>query len=160
GSVEAVVQLETIEHVPEPEAAASEAARVLAPGGVYVVSTPNRLHTAKDDQGRPSDPFHLRELDPDELLELLAPRFGSVQLYGQNRISAVRHQRRRLRGMVQRVVGFAAIERVRSWRDGVLGPLLVRRPSALADAQQQARMVATNVSGLREYLYMLAVATK
>jgi len=43
GAFDLVVSSECIEHTPDPRSALSEMARVLAPGGVVVVTTPNRL---------------------------------------------------------------------------------------------------------------------
>lgn len=42
GSFDAVLMLDVIEHLPRPRAAGAEVARVLAPGGVVVVTTPPR----------------------------------------------------------------------------------------------------------------------
>jgi SAM-dependent methyltransferase len=42
GSLDAVVLLDVLEHVPEPRAAVAEARRVLRPGGVIVLSVPHR----------------------------------------------------------------------------------------------------------------------
>ena len=43
GAFELVVSSECIEHTPDPRAALAEMARVLAPGGLLVVTSPNRL---------------------------------------------------------------------------------------------------------------------
>jgi len=42
GAMDAVVMLDVLEHVPEPDAVLAEAHRVLRPGGVLVLSVPNR----------------------------------------------------------------------------------------------------------------------
>lgn len=76
----AVLAVQSIEHVPDPEAAVAEAARVLGPGGVAAFVTPNRLTF-----GRPEeivDPYHHVEFDPEELRALLAARFETVELRG------------------------------------------------------------------------------
>lgn len=85
GPFGAVVSFETIEHVADPERALDSFARLLAPDGVLVVSTPNRAITnpGTTRRDRPSNPFHLVELDRDELLEALRARFENVRLYGQ-----------------------------------------------------------------------------
>jgi SAM-dependent methyltransferase len=80
-SVEAVVSMETIEHVPDAATLVSEFRRILVPDGTLVVSTPNRafgperLHTA--------NPFHVREFTADELAALLRSAFADVCIYGQ-----------------------------------------------------------------------------
>src|SRR5262249_13390641 len=66
-----VVCFEAIEHVAEPEQVLDELARVLRPNGLLIVSTPNR------DVYTPGNPFHLRELTPNELEEELERRFRS-----------------------------------------------------------------------------------
>ncbi|MBV9356345.1 MAG: class I SAM-dependent methyltransferase, partial [Chloroflexi bacterium] len=84
-SVEAVVSMETIEHVPDAARLVSEFRRVLVPGGTLVMSTPNRafgperLHT--------DNPFHVREFTAAELGALLRTSFAEVCIYGQ-RVSA------------------------------------------------------------------------
>jgi SAM-dependent methyltransferase len=80
-SVEVVVSMETIEHVPDAMRLLSEFRRILVPGGTLVVSTPNRafgperLHTG--------NPFHVREFTADELATLLRSGFAEVCVYGQ-----------------------------------------------------------------------------
>jgi ubiquinone/menaquinone biosynthesis C-methylase UbiE len=67
-----VTCLEGIEHVPEDAAVSflAEAARVLAPAGLLLLSSPHA--TAGRHSG---NPYHVREYTPEELSELLAPRF-------------------------------------------------------------------------------------
>jgi 2-polyprenyl-3-methyl-5-hydroxy-6-metoxy-1,4-benzoquinol methylase len=79
GEFDLVVSFETIEHVPDPEAALSEFARVLALVGLLIVSTPNAREYLVD------NPFHERELTPEELFATLGTRFAQVRpLYQQN----------------------------------------------------------------------------
>lgn len=77
-SFDLVVCFEVIEHVPEPDAVLDELHRVLRPGGLLVVSTPNR------DVYTPGNPYHLRELTPPELEAKLAHRFRQVRLRRQH----------------------------------------------------------------------------
>lgn len=79
-SFPSVVSVHSIEHVPDPERAVSEVARVLEPAGVGVFVTPNRLTL-----GRPEeiiDPYHHVELDPHELRELCERSFAEVEVRG------------------------------------------------------------------------------
>lgn len=79
-SVDMVVSFETIEHVPDPAAFLDECARVLAPDGTLIVSTPNRpVYSAEGAR----NPFHRVEVDEREFLEQLCPRFEAVRLYTQ-----------------------------------------------------------------------------
>lgn len=68
---DAVVSFETIEHVAAPELAIAEFLRVLAPGGLLVLSTPNA--PGAPDAAVGVNPFHRAELDEQGLRRLLAP---------------------------------------------------------------------------------------
>jgi SAM-dependent methyltransferase len=81
-SVGAVTSFETLEHIEAHERFIAELRRVLAADGVLILSTPNALHTQPLD-GRPRNPFHVREFTPDELRELLHKWFGDVRLLAQ-----------------------------------------------------------------------------
>ena len=84
-SVDVVVSFETIEHLPaddQPRMLA-EFARVLAPDGLLVLSSPNRPQYS-DARGY-ANPFHLHELDRGELAQLLAPHFPAQRWYRQRR---------------------------------------------------------------------------
>jgi ubiquinone/menaquinone biosynthesis C-methylase UbiE len=81
GSLDAVIAMELIEHVEDDKAVVSEVRRVLKPGGLFIVSTPNRLVTGSGD--KPANPFHVREYTPDELTRLLQQAFNQTSLYGQ-----------------------------------------------------------------------------
>jgi SAM-dependent methyltransferase len=79
-AVDAVVSLETLEHVDAPEIFVPELRRVLRPGGVAVISTPLNL---APERVRPENPFHLREYNDVEFAALLEPSFRHVEVYGQ-----------------------------------------------------------------------------
>lgn len=81
GSVDAVVSLQVIEHLHDQPGFLAECHRVLRPGGTLIVSTPNRL-TFSPGGAPPRNPFHTRELAPDELAGLLAPRFTVARMWG------------------------------------------------------------------------------
>lgn len=84
-SVDVVVSFETIEHLPagdQPRMLA-EFARVAAPDGLIVLSSPNRPQYS-DARGY-ANPFHLHELDRSELAQLLAPHFPAQRWYRQRR---------------------------------------------------------------------------
>ncbi len=77
--VDAVVFLQTIEHIHEPEKLLERIAQV-AP--VAYMSTPNRLTLAPPGAEKSDNPWHLREYDAGEYRELLEPHFRSVELLG------------------------------------------------------------------------------
>jgi SAM-dependent methyltransferase len=70
GGVDVVLNLQVIEHLWDQPGFLAECARVLRPGGLLVVSTPNRI-TFSPGRGTPLNPFHTRELSAAELAELL-----------------------------------------------------------------------------------------
>ncbi len=82
GSFDAVVFLQTIEHVHDPVAVLGHLRSLLAPGGVAYVSTPNVLTLAPPGADRSGNPWHLKEYRADEFRELCADVFGSVELLG------------------------------------------------------------------------------
>jgi O-antigen biosynthesis protein len=85
---DAVVAFEVVEHVAEPEALLEQARAVLAPGGLLVLSTPDRRTYRKG--GEAPDPYHERELSEAELRDLLGARFGNVALWGQRTLAGAR----------------------------------------------------------------------
>ena len=80
GSFQGAVAVHSIEHVPDPERALTEIARILAPGGTAVLVTPNRLTFARPDEI--IDPYHYVEYDEAQLAELCRRCFDEVELAG------------------------------------------------------------------------------
>jgi 2-polyprenyl-3-methyl-5-hydroxy-6-metoxy-1,4-benzoquinol methylase len=79
---DAVVFLQTIEHVRDPDAVLEHFKGMLAPGGVVFVSTPNVLTLAPPGADRSDNPWHMREYRPDEFTALCVAHFRSVELLG------------------------------------------------------------------------------
>jgi SAM-dependent methyltransferase len=79
---DAIVFLQTVEHVREPRPLLERFASLLAPGGVAYVSTPNRLTLAPAGAQKSGNPWHVREYTAAEYRSLLAPVFSAVQLLG------------------------------------------------------------------------------
>jgi SAM-dependent methyltransferase len=79
---DAVTSFETLEHLEQRDGFLAELGRVLRPGGVCILSTPNANYTQPID-GRPRNPFHVHEYTPDELHDALRRRFSSVEMLGQ-----------------------------------------------------------------------------
>jgi SAM-dependent methyltransferase len=79
-SFDGAVAVHSIEHVPDPERALAEIARVLKPAAVAVIVTPNRLTFARADEI--IDPYHYVEYDQRELRALCERFFGGVELAG------------------------------------------------------------------------------
>jgi SAM-dependent methyltransferase len=82
GSFDVVVFLQTIEHVADPRAVLEHFQRLLAPGGVAYVSTPNVLTLAPPGAEKSDNPWHLREYRAGEFGELCRSVFSDVELLG------------------------------------------------------------------------------
>jgi SAM-dependent methyltransferase len=80
GAFAAVLSVQSLEHVPDGGAVLREVRRVLAPGGVAIFVTPNRLTFGRP--GEIIDPYHFVEYAPDELRALCKASFGDVTLQG------------------------------------------------------------------------------
>jgi SAM-dependent methyltransferase len=70
-SVDTVASLQVIEHVWDHSQFVTECARVLRPGGLLIVTTPNRL-TFSPGLDKPVNPFHTHEFTAWELSSLVA----------------------------------------------------------------------------------------
>ncbi len=84
-----VVSFEVIEHLPDYRALLSEARRVLKPGGVFLVSTPNRAYYAESRAQAGPNPFHVREFDYAEFNQILFDFFPHVEIWTQNHSDAI-----------------------------------------------------------------------
>jgi 2-polyprenyl-3-methyl-5-hydroxy-6-metoxy-1,4-benzoquinol methylase len=79
---DALVFLQTIEHVQDPGALLERFRGLLAPGGTAYVSTPNVLTLAPPGAERSGNPWHVREYRPQEFAALCRAHFPRVELYG------------------------------------------------------------------------------
>src|SRR6266567_1778339 len=84
-SLDAIVSFETIEHLPREDQSRmlAEFARVLAPDGILVLSTPNPIEYSIARQYR--NPFHCHEPDRAELAQLLDTAFPAHRWFRQRR---------------------------------------------------------------------------
>jgi SAM-dependent methyltransferase len=84
-SADVLVTLQVVEHLWDLRGFLRDCARVLRPGGLLVVSTPNRpVFSPGLGRGeRPANPFHVEELDAEQLRDRLAAAgFADVGLLG------------------------------------------------------------------------------
>jgi SAM-dependent methyltransferase len=88
-SFSSVISVHSIEHVPDPERALREVARVLTPGGRAVFVTPNRLTFGPPEEI--IDPYHYVEYDAVELQALCSEVFARVEVLGL--FGSARYQR-------------------------------------------------------------------
>ena len=79
---DAVVFLQTIEHVQDPGATLEHFKSMLAPGGVAFVSTPNLLTLAPPGAEKSDNPWHVKEYRAEEFRELCEAHFPRVELLG------------------------------------------------------------------------------
>jgi SAM-dependent methyltransferase len=94
GPYDCIVNFENLEHVGDPERFVDRVVSLLAPGGVFLVSTPNRLAMNRM-HGAPSgsptaNPFHALEFSAAELEALLSRRFAQVTISHQTLVPAER----------------------------------------------------------------------
>ncbi|MGI9183463.1 MAG: methyltransferase domain-containing protein [Solirubrobacteraceae bacterium] len=82
GSFDAVVLLQTIEHVQDPVAVLEHFRALLAPGGVAYVSTPNLLTLAPAGAEKSDNPWHIKEYRAHEFDALCRTTFAEVDLLG------------------------------------------------------------------------------
>lgn len=85
-TVDVVVCFEALEHFAEQARFLDETRRVLRPGGLLLVSTPDR--EVYSPPGAPPNPYHLRELTRAEFRALLSSRFAHVALARQRAVAA------------------------------------------------------------------------
>ena len=82
GAYDAVVFLQTIEHVQDPTAVLRHFRSLLAPGGVVYVSTPNLLTLAPPGAAKSDNPWHVKEYRAAEFEQLCREVFPQVRMLG------------------------------------------------------------------------------
>lgn len=88
-SFDLITAFEVIEHLEEWRHLLSEAARVLTPEGIFLVSTPNKSYYAWTRKEVGPNPFHVHEFELSEFKESLGRSFPFVQVLAQNRQEAI-----------------------------------------------------------------------
>jgi 2-polyprenyl-3-methyl-5-hydroxy-6-metoxy-1,4-benzoquinol methylase len=79
---DAVVFLQTIEHVENPKEVLDHFRSILRPGGAAYVSTPNVLTLAPAGAERSGNPWHVKEYRAEEFRELCEASFERVEIHG------------------------------------------------------------------------------
>ncbi|MCS7051457.1 MAG: class I SAM-dependent methyltransferase [Thermomicrobium sp.] len=126
--VDLVCCFQVLEHLARPERFLHEVRRVLAPGGLFLLTTPHRAAVV-----RGLNPHHVREYDPESLLGLLRSVFDHVELLGvfpSERVASYRAANRRTVERILRWDRLGLYRRLPDWlRDElhVWGTLAVRR---------------------------------
>lgn len=98
GSIDLVESMDVMEHVPEPRAYLRELLRVLAPGGMILLVTPNRLWPVEQHLGILGPPW-LPVAAADRLFTSLArlPRLGEERRFRYEKLDGMRTQNLSLR---------------------------------------------------------------
>jgi 2-polyprenyl-3-methyl-5-hydroxy-6-metoxy-1,4-benzoquinol methylase len=79
---DAVVFLQTIEHLTDPGAALEHFRSLVGTGGAVFLSTPNVLTLAPPGASRSGNPWHVHEYRAQEFERLCRRAFASVEMYG------------------------------------------------------------------------------
>lgn len=87
-SFDLITAFEVIEHLRDYKSLISECARVLAPGGYFLVSTPNREYYAETREEVGPNLYHEHEFEAQEFLDELRAVFPHVTILLQNRVEA------------------------------------------------------------------------
>jgi SAM-dependent methyltransferase len=83
-----VVSFELIEHLSDWRPLLAQVKRVLHPGGLFIVSTPNKLYYAEARGASGPNPFHEHEFEHDEFAAAMREYFPHVKLALQDRTEA------------------------------------------------------------------------
>jgi 2-polyprenyl-3-methyl-5-hydroxy-6-metoxy-1,4-benzoquinol methylase len=94
---DAVVFLQTIEHLADPGAALEHAGSLVGERGVVFVSTPNVRTLAPKGASRSDNPWHVHEYRAEEFERLCAAHFATVSMYGLFHARKLRLHERALR---------------------------------------------------------------
>ena len=86
-SLDLVVCFEVIEHIGAWAESIAEAARVLVPSGVFLVSTPNRSYYGASREQ--PNPFHVHEFDYREFHDALRQAFPHTVVFCENHVPAI-----------------------------------------------------------------------
>ncbi len=134
---DAVVFLQTIEHLREPGAALEHMRALVEPRGRVFVSTPNVLTLAPAGAERSDNPWHVHEYRASEFEELCRAHFGQVETYGLFHARKLRAHELALR------VGWDAVHRTLRLSNPFYGwftPAISARDFALRSAREGAAL--------------------
>jgi len=141
---DAVVFLQTIEHLQQPGETLDHFASLLEGSGTVFLSTPNVLTLAPKGAERSDNPWHIHEYRPDEFEELCRAHFSEVEMYGLFHARKLRVHELALRAGWDRV--HAALGITRRFYDRFTPAISVSdfalRPAARADMSRALDLIA------------------
>lgn len=132
-SFDLIVSFQVIEHLEDPTPYLAAIARMLAPDGTALFTTPNLLTSDR------VNPFHVHEYESDELARALAPHFARVEMRGIGMTPRVRAYNDARLERIQRIMRLDVLglhhRLPRSWIEFAFGQLakVVRRGIQNAD---------------------------
>lgn len=129
---DAATSFQTIEHVPDDRRFVAEAARVLKPGALFVLTTPNRATRLREGQ-RPWNRFHVREYSSDQLAGVLSQAFSAVEVQGVRASDRIEQVERARVASAQRLVALDPLG-IRHLLAGPVTAVLARVRRAQASA--------------------------
>lgn len=103
-SFDYVISFQVIEHIKRDRDFVKEVSRVLRKGGSFIVSTPNAPMSLT------RNPWHVREYRAEELRQLLAPHFESVEMLGVDGNEKVMAYYEKNREGVRRITRFDPLD--------------------------------------------------
>lgn len=134
-SFDFVVSFQVLEHVRRDTELVREAARVLRPGGRFIVTTPNAPRSLT------RNPWHVREYTAGELRDILACEFAHVECMGVEGNAKVAEYYARNRESVARITRFDPLRlqyRLPAW--------MLRLPYDVLNRLNRRRLLADNES--------------
>jgi SAM-dependent methyltransferase len=103
-SFDFVISFQVIEHIKRDKNFVKEVSRVLRKGGKFIVSTPNAPMSLT------RNPWHIREYTEQQLRDLLAADFSSIEAYGVNGNEKIMQYYEQNRLSVERIMRFDILD--------------------------------------------------
>lgn len=103
-SFDYVISFQVIEHIKRDKDFVKEVSRVLRKDGKFIVSTPNAPMSLT------RNPWHIREYTEQQLRDLLAADFSSIEAYGVNGNDKIMQYYEQNRRSVERIMRFDIID--------------------------------------------------
>ena len=153
-SFDCVVSFQVIEHIRRDLDFVAEAARVLRPGGLVVLTTPNAPMSLT------RNPWHVREYTADQLRNLLGSRFAEVEIlgvFGNDKVTAYYENNRR---SVERIARFDVLDlqhRLPRWMLRLPYDLLnrINRRRLLEQDAQHLDRIQVSMASARQFFLVL-----